>query len=130
MASAAAAIFVATASAFALSVVSAATAASTVMSVASAATSACVDILTMKSLCEFLLCGLSDCEHFSLEMESLACHLVVEVHLDAVFSNLDHYSWDNSAHAVHHRNGVARYEKILADLAVDFECRLRKVNNS
>ena len=63
-------------------------------------------------------------------MEGLACHAVVEVHLYAVLCNLKYYAWDYSAHAVHHRNGVARYEKILSDLAVHLECCLRKVNDS
>ena len=63
-------------------------------------------------------------------MECLASHLVVEVHLNCVICNLKNNSRDHRAHAVHHRNCVARYEKVLADLTVDFKCSLWKVNDS
>ena len=63
-------------------------------------------------------------------MEGLACHSVVEVHLYSVLCHLKNDAWDNSTHAVHHRNCVARYEKVLADLTIDFKCSLWKVNDS
>jgi hypothetical protein len=101
--------------------------ATAVVAMASAAT-ACVHILTVKSLCEFLFCSFADCKYLTLEVEGLTCHLVVEVHLYAVFSNLYYYARDNTAHAVHHRDGVADNEKVLADLAVNLECCLWKVD--
>ena len=55
-------------------------AASTVMSVASAAT-ACVYVLSVEAFSEFLLCSLAYCKDLACEVEGLACHLVVEVHL-------------------------------------------------
>ena len=113
------------ASAFALTVVSAASTAAAVM--ASAAASACIDVLSVKSLCEFLLSRLSYRKHFSFEMESLARHRVVEVHLDCILCHLDDNSRDHSALVAQHRDGVTRYEKIFADFTVYFKCFLRKV---
>ncbi len=60
-------------------------------------------------------------------MEGLAGHLVVEVHLYAVLGNLYDYARDYAAHRVKHRDSVAGYEKVLANLTVNLECRLRKV---
>ena len=115
------------ASAFALTVVSAASTAAAVMAMASAAASACMDVLSVKSLCEFLLSRLSYRKHFSFEMESLARHRVVEVHLDCILCHLDDNSRDHSALVAQHRDGVTRYEKIFADFTVYFKCFLRKV---
>jgi hypothetical protein len=108
-----------------------ASAAIAIMTVASAAaTAACVYILSVKSLCEFLLGSLSYCKHLTLEVKGLACHLVVEVHLHAIFRNLYYYAWDYAAHAVHHRNGVAHNEEVLADLAVNLKRCLWKIDHS
>ena len=48
---------------------------------ATSAASAAVYIFSMKAFCQFLLCSLAYRNHFSCEMEGLACHSVVEVHL-------------------------------------------------
>jgi hypothetical protein len=105
----------------------AATAAAATVSVASAA---CVDILTMKSLCELLLGCLAYCQDFTCETESLSCHLMVEVHLHAVFIHLKHHTRNHRTHAVEHRDCVARYEKIFANLAVDLERCLREIDDA
>ena len=63
-------------------------------------------------------------------MESLACHLVVEVHLYSLRCNLEYNARDHAAHAVHHRNCVARYEEVFSYLTVNLECRLWKVDDS
>ena len=131
MASASAAILVATATAVAVAAVtSAVSAASTVMAMASAAASASVYILAVKSFSEFLLGSFAYAYNLSLEVEGLACHLVVEVHLHYILCHLENYAWDHCAHAVHHWDGVADNEKILADLSVDLERCLRKLNDS
>ena len=55
---------------------------------------------------------------------------MVEVHLHAVLIHLKYNTWDHCTHAVEHRDCVAWHEKILADLAVDFEGSLREVENA
>ena len=55
---------------------------------------------------------------------------MVEVHLDRVFGNFEDYSRDYSAHAVHHRDCVARYKEVFADLSVNLECSFRQVDDS
>jgi hypothetical protein len=68
--------------------ISAVTAASSFASAAvsavavASATSARLYKLSVKAFCKFLLGSFTYAEHFSLEMECLACHLMVEVHLD------------------------------------------------
>ena len=62
-------------------------------------------------------------------MQGLSCHLVVEVHLYAVLSNLDNDSREDSAHAVHHRDRVARDEEVFADFSVHLEGCLWKVDD-
>ena len=63
-------------------------------------------------------------------MESLACHLMIKVHLHAVCCYLKNNAWDNSTHAVHHRDCVAWYEKVLANLTIYFESSFWKVDDS
>ena len=101
--------------------------ASAFVSVASA-TSAAVYELAVETFGQLLFCSFTYSEDFACEMEGLACHLVVEVHLDRICSDFENDSRNNTAHAVEHRDGVARHEKVLTDFAVDFECRLRKVD--
>ena len=112
------------------SAVSVTTVASAAASTVSVATAASVYIFTMESLCKFLLSCLANCEDLACEAEGLAGHLVVEVHLHAVFANLTNNTRDHSTHAVEHRDSVAWYEKILANLAVDLERCLWKVDDA
>ena len=72
------------------------------VTVASAA-SATMYIFAVKALCKFLLGRFAYCKYLTLEMEGLAGHLVVEVHLYSISSNFHYYTWNNAAHAVHHR---------------------------
>jgi hypothetical protein len=99
----------------------AASAALTVMSVASAA-SMSMDIFTVKPFCEFLFSSLADCHDLTCKVECLSCHLMVEVHLDTVFTHFKHDSGNNRADAVEHRDGVSRNQKVFADFSVHFEC--------
>ena len=55
---------------------------------------------------------------------------MVEVHLHCVCSYLEDNSWDHSPHTVHHRDGVSWNKKVLANLTVNLECCLRKVDDS
>jgi hypothetical protein len=98
------------------------------VTVASAA-SATVNELAVKSFSKFLLCRFTYCKYLTCEMKGLAGHLVVEIHLDAVSAYLKHYTRNHTAHRTDHRNCIARYEKILANLPVHFECCFRQVND-
>ena len=84
----------------------------------------------METLSELLLSSLAYAYYLALEMESLAGHLVVEIHLDAILGNLYHNARDHSAHAVHHRDCVAWHEEVFTDFAVHLERCLWKVNYS
>ena len=87
-------------------------------------------VFAMETFGKFLFCSLAYGENLSCEMEGLSCHLVVEVHLYAVFAYLEDHTRDHSAHAVEHRDCIARYEKVLAYFTVHFECRFRKVEDA
>ena len=54
---------------------------------------------------------------------------MVEVHLHAVLAHFENDTGDHSSHAVHHRDGVSRHEKILAYLTVHLECSLWQVDD-
>ena len=91
-------------------------------SVTSAAASARVYELAVETFCKLLFGSLAYSKDLTCEMESLACHLMVEVHLYRIFSHFKHYTRNYCAHAVEHRNGVARYEKVFAHFSVYLEC--------
>ena len=129
----AAAALVVVVSAAALAVTAMATAfavASAAASTVSVASAASVYIFTMESLCKFLLSCLANCEDLACEAEGLAGHLMIEVHLHAVLAHFKNNTRNHCAHAVEHRYCVAWYEKILANLAVDLECCLWKVDDA
>lgn len=84
---------------------------------------------SVKSFSKFLLCRFAYGKHLSCEMECLAGHLMVEVHLDGIFAYFQNHTRNDSSHAVHHRNCVSWHEEILAYFSVDLECRFRKVND-
>jgi hypothetical protein len=121
---------VAMASALVSAAITAAITAALATMASTAASSACVYILSVETLSEFFLGSLANRHYLALEMESLACHLMVEVHLYAVCCHFYHNSRDYTAHAVHHRDCVTRYEKILANFSVNLECCLWKIDYS
>ena len=87
-------------------------------------------VFAMETFGKFLFSSLAYSKNLSCEMEGLACYLVVEVHLYAVFADLEHDSRNHSAHAVEHWDGITWYEKVLAYFTVHFECRFRQVENA
>jgi hypothetical protein len=89
-----------------------------------------VYIFSVESLSKFLFCSLAYGNHFTGEVESLACHSVVEVHLHRVRCHFENNARDYATHAVHHRNCVSWYEEVFTDLSVHFKCSLRKVDDS
>ena len=120
----------ASATAVAISASAAVRVAASATMASAAASAAGVYILSVKAFCELLLGSFSYCEHLSLEMECLARHLMVEVHLHAVLAYLHNYARDHATHWAYHRDCVADNEKVLADLAVNLESCLRKVDDS
>ena len=91
-------------------------------SVASSSTSARMYELSVETFCKLFFSSLAYGKYLTCEMESLACHLMVEVHLYRIFSHFKYYTRDYCAHAVEHRDGVARYEKVFAHFSVYLEC--------
>lgn len=91
-------------------------------SVASSSTSARMYELSVETFCKLFFSSLAYGKDLTCEMESLACHLMVEVHLYRIFSHFKYYTRDYCAHAVEHRDGVARYEKVFAHFSVYLEC--------
>ena len=115
--------------AFSVAAVSAFTSAAVaVVSVASAA-SACVDKLSVETFCKLFFSSLAYGKDLSFEMKGLAGHLMVKVHLDAVFCHFDHYARNHSAHAVHHRDCIAWNEEVFANFSVHFECCFREIDD-
>ena len=105
------------------------TSAVSVVSVTSSSTSSAgVHVFPVKSFCKFLFSSLTYRYDFSGEMKSLACHLMVKVHLYGFWCNLKHDSRYDAAHAVEHRNGVSRYEKVFTNCSIHFKSSFRKVN--
>ena len=84
-------------------------------------------ILSVKSFGKFLSGGLAYRFHLSCEMEGLACHGMVEIHLDAVFSYAVNLSLDDLSLGVEHGDDIAYDEKVFAYLSLDFKCSLGKV---
>lgn len=83
--------------------------------------------LTMKSLCEFLLCSVPYRYDFAGEVQCLAGHRMVEVHSHDVFADGSHDSLNDHACAVEHRNDVADFEELFLNYTVYLERALRKV---
>ena len=84
---------------------------------------------SVKAFCKLLLGSLAHAEDFAFEVEGLSCHLVIHVHLDHLLAHFKNDARNHSSHAVEHRDGRARNEKVLADFSVYLECSLRKVDD-
>lgn len=136
MTSAAAIVVMVVASAFAAAIAVVAAMASALAvtaasaTVASAAAMRLRKVLAVETFCKLLLSSFAYRYDLTCEMEGLACHSMIEVHLHAVFRHFENYTWDNAAHTVEHWDGVAWNEEIFAYHAVHLECRLRKVDDS
>ena len=64
------------------------------------------------------------------EIQCLACHRGVEVHLYAGFTDFKDYTGHDSACTVEEWNCVADHEKVFPDFSVYLECFFRKVYDS
>ena len=103
---------------------------SVMMVSATAATAVAVYEFAVQTFLEFLLSGLAHCKDFSGEIQSLACHRGVEVHLYAGFTDFKDYTGHDSACTVEEWNCVADHEKVFPDFSVYLECFFRKVYDS
>ena len=103
---------------------------SVMMVSATAATAVAVYEFTVQTFLELLLSSLAHCKDFSGEIQCLACHRGVEVHLYAGFTDFKDYTGHDSACTVEEWNCVADHEKVFPDFSVYLECFFRKVYDS
>ena len=68
-------------------------------------------------------------DHLHVEVERLARHRVVEVHLHGIVADLLHHAQHTLALCVGHRSLAAHEENILGQLAVDHEYRFGEVDD-
>ncbi len=97
---------------------------------ATAATAVAVYEFTVQTFLEFLFGGLAHCKDFSGEIQCLACHRGVEVHLYAGFTDFKDYTGHDSACTVEEWDCVADHEKVFPDFSVYLECFFGKVYDS
>ena len=86
------------------------------------------EVLAVQALGQLLVGGAAHALHLAGEMQGLAGHRMVEIHLDRALGNLADRALDHLPGLVQHRDGAADHEQVLADLAVDGERRLGKVD--
>ena len=84
-------------------------------------------ILPVQAFVKFLLGGVADRNDFYLEVQGLACKLVVEVHGNGVFLNLGHCTLDDLTVLVEHGNDGADLQQVFAEHSANFEGTLRNV---
>lgn len=103
---------------------------SVMMVPATAATAVAAYEFAVKTFLEFLFSCLAHCKDFSGEIQCLACHRGVEVHLYAGFTDFKDYTGHDSTCTVEERDCVADHKKVFPDFSVYLECFFRKVYDS
>ena len=83
--------------------------------------------LAMQTFSELFLCGVTYCEDFAAEIEHLACHRMVEVHLHCSLCNFQYLARNYTAHRVHQRYNVSNFQKVFSHFAFHLESLHRKV---
>ena len=83
----------------------------------------------METFLKFLFGRIPDCQYLSLEVECLACHRGIEVHLHGSLVHFQDFSRDDISASVEHRYGCTRYKEVLLYFSVHFECLHRKVDD-
>ena len=78
---------------------------------------------------KFVFCSFTHILHLAGEMQSLACHRVVEVHKHRVFLHLVYGSLNHSAFGIEHRYNPARYKEVAAHYSVEHEGLERQLEN-
>ena len=83
----------------------------------------------MKSLGEFLFGSLAYALHLSREIESLACHRVVEIHSHGLFADFAYGALHYLSGGIEHRNRTSQLQQVSAYLPIDCESLNRKVEH-
>ena len=83
----------------------------------------------MQAFGQLLLSGAAHALHLAGEVQGLAGHRMVEIHLDGAVGDGADRALDHLPGLVEHRDGASDHEQVLADLAVDGESRLGKVDH-
>ena len=86
------------------------------------------EVFAVQALGQLLVGGVAHALHPAAEMQGLAGHRMVEIHRHGALGDLADGALEHLSGLVEHRDGAALDEQVLADLAVDGECRPGEVD--